>query len=165
MSAKKTDAKVMEFLAGANIVYSVRLIGATTRDKWRCDEWRVLFKGPKAEFKTEYFTGTGHRVDTAVTAMQRRSLKGCSVNSVAWQEMLKGMKPVQPSAASVLYSLLLDSSAVDQSFIDWCNDLGYETDSRKALATYEACCESGQKMRQLFTSAQRETLAELLQDY
>lgn len=163
--SKEIDAQVADFLAGANVVYSIRLIGATTRDKWQCDEWRVSFKGANSVFKTEYFTGTGHRKDTAITAMQRRSLQGCNPKSIAWQDMLKGMKPVPPSAASVLHSLLLDSRAIDQSFLDWCDEYGSDSDSRKALAMYEACCESGRKMRELFTSAQRETLSNLLQDY
>lgn len=163
--SKEIEAQVVEFLASVGISYSMRLVGATTRDKWECDEWRVSFKAARIDFITEFFTGTGRRVDTGITAMQRRSLKGCSHNSIAWQEMLKGMKPVAPSAAIVLHSLVSDGRAIDQSFIDWCDEYGMDPDSRKALSTYEACCESGRKLRTMFTRAQMETLTNLLQDY
>lgn len=163
--SKEIDEQVISFLQAAGIAYAVRLVGATKRDDWECDEWRVSFKGSRIDFSTEYFTGIGHRVDTPITKMARQSLKGCSVNSVAWQNMLKGMKAVAPSAASVLYSLMSDARAIDESFIDWCENFGYDSDSRKALAMYEACCESGRKMRKLFTHEQRETLSTMLRDY
>lgn len=44
-----------------------------------------------------------------------------------------------PSAADVLACLLSDASCAESSFEDWCSDLGYDADSRKALSTYEAC--------------------------
>lgn len=43
-----------------------------------------------------------------------------------------------PDAETVLGSLLSDASSADQSFEDWAGDYGYDTDSRKAYATYEA---------------------------
>lgn len=54
-----------------------------------------------------------------------------------------------PDSASVISSLLLDSSALDQSFEDFCSEFGYDTDSRKAEATYRACKSSGEKLRKL----------------
>jgi hypothetical protein len=45
----------------------------------------------------------------------------------------------EPTAADVLSCLCSDASAAGQSFEDWCSDLGYDADSRKAEATYKAC--------------------------
>jgi hypothetical protein len=47
----------------------------------------------------------------------------------------------EPTAADVLYCLCLDASSVDTTsgFEDWCRDLGYDTDSRRAEKTYRAC--------------------------
>ena len=163
--SKEIDEQVTAFLQAAGVTYSVQFVGATTRDTWECDEWRVSFKGSRIDFSTEYFTGVGHRADTVHTKMARQNLKGCNVNSIAWQDMLKGMKALAPSAASVLHSLILDAGAVDESFIDWCENYGYNADSRKALATYDACCETGRKLRLLFTREQRTSLDEMLQDY
>ena len=49
-----------------------------------------------------------------------------------------------PKVADVMHSLLLDSSAVDMDFEDWCSDFGYDTDSRKARDTYDKCLELGE---------------------
>lgn len=165
MNASDIETAVAEFLGKTGVSFSVQLVGPTKRDEWECDEWRVRLKSERADYSTQYFTGTGHRVDTPATKLTRIELKNVNRNSIAWQNMLKGMKPKAPSPAAVLHSFVLDGGAIDQSFIDWCEEYGSDPDSRKALATYEACCESGRKLRQLFTREQREELAQLLQDY
>lgn len=43
-----------------------------------------------------------------------------------------------PTAEDVLDSLRLDIAG-DESFAEWCANLGYDTDSRKALALFESC--------------------------
>ena len=55
----------------------------------------------------------------------------------------------EPQADSVLSSLLLDSSAIDQTFEDWCGEFGYDTDSRKAEKTYKACVKNGERLKRL----------------
>ena len=69
-----------------------------------------------------------------------------------------------PSLDDLFYSLVMDSSAADQTFSDWCSDFGYDTDSRQALQTYEACQESAVKMRGL-TTATLDQLREYFQNY
>jgi hypothetical protein len=59
----------------------------------------------------------------------------------------EAMIPVPPSAADVLYSLISDSDACDKAFEEWAGDLGYDTDSRKALATYLECQRLGREVR------------------
>lgn len=167
------ETAVDDFLIQAEVTYTATYAGEkkdALGDKGHTmDAWRVSFTlrdSRAAHEKFNYFTGLGHRVDTDMTRMARARLKGCHPNSIAWQtDVTKQMKPVAPSAASVLYCLLSDGEAIDQSFFNWCDSLGYDTDSRKALATYEACCESGLQLRRVFTSEQREQLANMLQDY
>ena len=150
MNTQETESAVVEFLARCGVSFSVALVGATKRDGWQCDEWRVTLKSGRTDYTMPYYTGTGLRK------------KGRCLENAGHQQP---SKPVAPSAASVLHSLLLDGSAIDQSFIDWCDNSGCNPDSRKSLAAYEACCESGRKMRQLFTCEQREELSNLLQDF
>ena len=52
----------------------------------------------------------------------------------------------EPSAADVLYCLLRDASLGEGSFRDYCADLGVDEDSRKALASYEACKRTARKL-------------------
>ena len=69
----------------------------------------------------------------------------------------------RPQLADVLYSLVSDSQCANDTFADFCADLGYDTDSRKALETYLACQESGTKLRKLGLNLAQ--LSELFQDY
>ena len=85
----------------------------------------------------EYYTGIGHR---------------------------KHNKPVRPELGDVLHSLILDASACDESFEDWCMNFGYDTDSRKALEIYLSCQNIGTKLRKtdLILS---DDLRDFLQEY
>ena len=159
MNTQETKSAIVEFLARCDLSFSVSLVGATKRDDWECDEWRVTLKSGRTDYSVPYYTGKGHR--KVVRGFTTRNFPGARLVNGIWQ----AERAQAPSAASVLHSLLLDGSAIDQSFIDWCDHSSCNTDSRKALTAYEACCESGRKMRQLFTCAQREELSNLLQDF
>lgn len=55
----------------------------------------------------------------------------------------------EPTAADVLSCLISDAQAGDYTFEQWCGDMGYDTDSRKALATWEACRAMAPKLYKL----------------
>lgn len=165
MDSAQIENAVSELLRRAGVTFSAQLVGATKRDDWECDEWRVSIKSGRADYSEAFYTGVGHRADTAASRTAKAALKGTNRNSVAWKAAEALMAPQAPTAAAFFHSFVLDGSAIDQSFLDWCDEYGYSEDSRKALKTYEACCESGRKIRELFTPAQREELENLLQDY
>lgn len=126
------------------------------------DSWGVSFdKSGSAMQSFDFYTGLGWRGPAPKHLYGPAPRRG----TLAWSKLEKQRKPIAPHAADVLHSLILDSSACDQSFNDWCGDFGYDTDSRKALDTYLACQESGTKLRKVFSGAQLEKLRELLQDY
>lgn len=85
--------------------------------------------------KFDYYTGIGHR---------------------------KEGRPQKPELDAVLYALVWDASASEESFDDWCAGLGYDTDSRKALETYLQCQETVTKLRKagINIPAERERLAD-----
>lgn len=62
-----------------------------------------------------------------------------------------GQMAGEPTVRDVLECLLSDASGVanSESFEDWCGDYGYDTDSRKAERTYNACVEQTESLRQL----------------
>lgn len=71
-----------------------------------------------------------------------------------------------PNICEVLYSLMLDSDVSNYySFRDWAECTGYDSDSIQAKKIYEACQDIAENFNKLLTSAQREELQELLQDY
>jgi hypothetical protein len=150
MDTRTIEGAVEAALSTASVKFEVRLVGATKRDDWECDAWRVIFSkpgGPVAEF--DYFTGIGHRKAPREKAQ--------------WEK--ENAKPVKPHAASVLHSLVSDAGALDSCFADWCADFGYSDDSLKALDTYRACCDNGKKLQSIFGRDGMRKLGELLQDY
>ena len=120
-------------------------VGETTRDNdWQCDQWRVTLSSKAGFHSFDYFTGLGlrHKPDS-------------------WGKR----KPSKPKVADVLHSLILDASAADENFHDWCANYGYSDDSIKAMSTYKACLETAQALRKHFSPDTLHAVRELLQDY
>ena len=122
-----------------NIAFEAFYTGKQTRDKWDCDAWLCKFSASTGNSKSfEFFTGLGHR---------------------------KNGKPVKPCTSDVLYSLVMDSSAENEAFEDWCSNYGFDTDSRKALDTYLQCQSNGKKIRAILGNNLLSKISEVLQDY
>lgn len=162
---KSTNEKVCEALKSAFVEYAIYPAGiGLVRDGWTCDGWKVVFKKYKTAETFDYFTGTGHRKVKKSELIYKP--KGASVNSVAYKNWEKSaMVPVAPEIAGVLYSLILDSEALQTSFVLWCDEYGYDSDSIKARATYEACCSNAQKINSVIPREVQAALRDLLQDY
>lgn len=164
-TAKKlstTEQTIADYLAEQRITYTVTPVGETKRDEWACDEWRVTLAKRNAppvfapnnlgkktgEFETRFYTGLGHRAKPA--------------KRMSWDNE---PRPVAPSAATVLHSMLGDAQGAEHPFDCWCADYGYDTDSIKALGTYNACCEIRRQVNALFTREQRDALRAMLEDF
>jgi len=124
--------------------------------EWSSDrmaDWTCILTGPNGKSMTvEYHTGKAHR------EIYRKRLPFRATYS-EWC-MSKASKP---DLADLVSCLVIDSQASDQSFADWCSDLGYDTDSRKALDTYLACQKIGSDLGSI--GANISDLSELLADY
>ena len=59
-------------------------------------------------------------------------------------------------AYSILCCIGLDGSLDVSTFEGFCSELGYDTDSRKALELYLACQEQSGKIHKLFTDEELE---------
>lgn len=114
-------------------------------DNWEHDAWTVTLTYQGRTYPaTSYRMGTGHSKPYP-TAKVHAELE-------SWQLKAKQhrWKPTPPTAASVVDSLLLDVSGLDEPFEGWAASLGYDTDSRKAEAIYRACLETLPKLRAFF---------------
>lgn len=60
------------------------------------------------------------------------------------------IRGVPPKLDSVVYSLVLDTICGEYSFDEWCSELGYDPDSRRAYAQWESCRDIAMKVRQMF---------------
>lgn len=129
------------------VLVTITAAGATKKDNWECDAWRVTFHKDGKELATDYFTGIGHRKVPRVHG----------VMPVA--------KPVAPHPAGILDSLILDATALDYNFGDWCAEFGGNPDSIKVLTTYTACCDNGRQLRATLGTDLLGQLKTLLEDY
>lgn len=154
------------------VTYSVTYTGKENRKGWECDGWCFTMKNQSFE----YFTGLGHREDVTPDTKKRAALDFTSLTEKDragqtmhgrryLQRVQELRKPQIPPIAGVLYSLILDGSACNESFASWCEDYGYDSDSRKALAIYMACQGNADKLHRVFTPAQITRIQELLQEY
>lgn len=70
-----------------------------------------------------------------------------------YQEYLRDLLKVQnqyPDLFSLLNSLTMDASALDNTFDDWCNEYGYDSDSIKAKTIYDLCIKQAIECKSLF---------------
>lgn len=68
--------------------------------------------------------------------------------------------PAHPTAYDVLACISSDIDVAD-TFEEFCADLGYDTDSRTAFATFQECAELSRKLLRFFSEAERVELAEI----
>ena len=125
------------------------------------DQWRVTLSSKAGFHSFDYFTGLGLR-DT-VRGVRAMNVPGNRFNPKNREWTVT--KPKKPKVADVLHSLILDASAADENFHDWCANYGYSDDSIKAMNTYKACLEVAQALRKHFSPDTLRTVRELLQDY
>ena len=120
--------------------YSSKFLGWDVRDGWECFAYSVTLTGithpNPASFTINFYSGTGH------------VFKDDDNKSYA------------PLPFTVLSSIDLDDTR-GASFEDWCADLGYDTDSRKALAAYLQCQEQTNRFKKAFPDVQLEEHEEI----
>lgn len=165
-----TEDQVDAAIAKAGVTYTVthRGDGSGQRDKWKHDKWEVKLerRAPDtakllATATFDYKTGIGLRSKPS-------SLMGAKpprVNTLAWHDWQATRKPVKPRAASVLHCLILDASALQENFGDWCSNYGYSEDSMKAMAIYQECCKHGRELRAVLDRELYDEISTLLEDY
>lgn len=115
-------------------------------DEWKrqSHHWSVILEFEGCQFVVDYWMGSGHvefhRYPRAGGGRVTRDGHPVVFNHFGpGKDAYTTPKP--PEVRDVLNSLSLDCSIGDQSFDDFCADLGYDTDSRKAYASWEACRE------------------------
>lgn len=136
---------------------------------WRHDAWRVTFARGKVAESFDYKTGTGHRVksntwsDSDTNGAVGYAPGGGPRNAARLATPADGYRqpfpyycdhgsrwfPVAPNPLDVLDSLRSDAGAIEQTFTEWAEELGYSTDSIAALATYNACRDAAQQIIRL----------------
>ncbi|QXL90409.1 hypothetical protein [Salmonella phage NINP13076] len=178
------DVTVFNFLKEKGVNFTAQYGGVNSDPEWQADLFFVSFEKGGKVYRSEFKTGTGHRVGrhTGLTPSDARELakvgaKVSQVDQKNWtredykrndnKAMSFGYRVyvATPTAANVLYCLLSDMDLGSESHADFCANLGYDEDSRKGLEIYLACQKTGEELRKVFTGEDLETLREMLEDY
>lgn len=127
---------------------SLERVGAKDDNGWTHDKWRITLSRGDRHMSFDYRTGTGHR-----RVPLNKFTAGKFTTEAKSRPEKKGDRgwaiPCVPPAYDVLASILSDASAERENFVEWCENIGYDTDSRKALDTYEACVRIGRDARRV----------------
>jgi hypothetical protein len=172
-------AAVASILEEAGVTYSVMPRGVAPRaldGNHPMDQWLCTFAlgGILRDF--DFFTGIGlrepaTRFDRMKAAygfpgLTEKDKKGATAYGRRYlAEVEKLRKPKAPHAADVLYNLLLDSSAMQMSFDEWCDDYGYDNDSRKAEGIFDTCRVNARALAEVIRADVRAALSDVLQEY
>jgi hypothetical protein len=144
----------------AALPVTITAMGPDKKDDWEFDAWRVTFSNKSGNWSTTYKTGIGLRKYPKGFKPDKTLNPRC----VAYADQEARKVAVKPSIADVMYSLIIDASAADQNFHDWCSNYGYSNDSIKALHTYTACIEISAVLRRYFDHTTLEQMREAVQD-
>jgi hypothetical protein len=176
MTQDTQDATTFADFAKAHNITFLACVPSLTRpdDGYRDPEWDkkathyniTLTMGDKVIWSGWYSMGWGSALDYAVKNRTRAGFHGsfrCALDQQAekpnhgkfkqWfiddcrKLAIKGPKPLLPSVANVLQSVVLDIIDCDERFEDWANGLGYDTDSRKVYRIWEACNDTRRQLR------------------
>lgn len=124
--------------------------GIKKRDNWESFNWTVTIKGVECD----YSLGLGHckiatkRPEGYVYKELSHPEIDKKINSLHYHYIYRLYIRI-PRVRDVLYSLAMDAACARDSFEDFCSNLGYDTDSRRALRIYLDCQESGHKLRRM----------------
>lgn len=185
METKEIESSVNTKLAEWGIEYSAVFVPfSASRNKAEKNpslNWLVRFTQVPIEdtgrtFATDYAEGIGHV--PGYDFKYARSLDGDAMyRNIAEDGRMRKpedsdrlMPPRRaalpaPTATSALSCLLMDAEAFGFTFEEWASEFGYDTDSRKAEATYRECVSTSMGIMRVFTPAQLTELRELMEDY
>lgn len=136
------EQAVTAYLESIGVTFSSQYTHKDESGDWSCYKHMCMLSSKKGANSFEFSKGLGHAMQYYTRVF---------VNPVL--------------EAELLYSLLLDSDANDMSHAYWCDNYGYEEDSRKGLEIYLTCQENYNKLLQVMTRSQIDHIAELLEDY
>jgi hypothetical protein len=114
---------------------------------WDGFHWRITLRYDTREMTTLFSMGKAH----AYTAQHKADSRDAFVEDAGFNDGTN-LYAKAPTVEAVLYSLQSDANIPD-SFDHFCSEFGYDTDSRKAEITHNACLHSRREVLRLFQNA------------
>ncbi len=163
MESLEQLAKDIEF--EARLVRDDFTDGSRRLDSSGQSHWVVTIIHNGQSYSTEYSQGAAYRDYYSFSGRKgkRVSLPWNGKMSYDEQQRLFRSRPSKPNVTDVMYCLVSDAQCADYGdFDDFCDNLGYDNDSREAERIHRACQDTFFKLRNMFDF---ERLCELFQDY
>lgn len=177
METNETRAAVDALLAQHGVTMSATFVPQSasrhSQEKDRTLNWRIAFKRVSngASFAIDYSQGVGHipKIIGKSYPMEMQAREWEASEKGRYQARANSSfatKPLPPpSAANILYCITSDASCIDDTFEDFCANLGYDTDSRKAEAIYNACRAQTRDAQRVLGRDLLDAAAKLLEGY
>jgi hypothetical protein len=169
-------ASVLEYLEIQMVSNHVRYIPTSTNlptnSEWsNCDEFSVTLSHGGKSLTTTYKSGIGHRKLAEGVKKDPKGFRvvvgsGAPEVMSTEQAVERGwLYVVYPTLADVMSCLISDAESVrGETFIDWCDNMGTNQDSRQALDNYLACQKTYVELRGLLNDKYVDVV-EAAQDY
>lgn len=144
-------------------------------EKYPSLNWKVtILKNEKEVLTTDYMAGCGHcpsykQNDNSIyhwKLIKEECEKGIAHRYLGGGDTMVPTKiKILPELRDVIYSLVMDADAFEYDFEEWCANLGYDIDSRKAEKIYNECVEIAHKLLRSVGTSGLEKLRDAYQDY
>ena len=119
--------------------------------------WLITLHYKEKTFPLHYSIGSGH----AIPEFPNPTFRPHKFKDLNPKEIIAAYPCRKPTITDVLDCVASDAYALNyDSFEEWANEFGYDTDSRKAERTYHACIENGKQLREMLG---RKLFTELLE--
>lgn len=137
-SLNEIEVQVKELFAKHSIVLGSSYKGTGKMNETcsiESDKFRISLSNSDTgeSYSFDFYQGVGHRV-------KKRSISGRMEDDYV----------IHPCEASVMYCLLLDMQCGEMSFYDFCDEFGYNHDSRSHLALYDKVEKQNRELKRVF---------------
>jgi hypothetical protein len=175
MTTQQTAAIANSVISDLSIRCDHRRAPLGKLEQMKMSEWQVdwdvhFYRGNDYLFSIEYHQGIGHLMgfkhgDNSAAMHNAVKVALSNGHSIRGHAGLS-VSVVQPTIDDVMYCLIMDLYGDGLgSFEEFCSELGYNVDSRKDYATWEAVRKQNETFRKHFTGQEIESLQEAFQDY
>ncbi len=124
-----------------NINKTISFIKKDNNPEWPCFLWEISIN----DHVFEYRTGLGHATPMFKGNGYTRNLKPKDKKIKVYSELKLYLHI--PSIEDILYCLFSDANCAEDLFQDFCDNLGYSSDSIKAKEVYDSCQSNTIKLR------------------
>lgn len=166
MIATDYEKQAIDFLNEAGVTFEAKLADQTCPNWGECKPSRLNgviiphSHGLKYDI-TLSRKGKSFKIPFWTSQMDSYNADTLKLKSFNQSTLDRVTKAIKPTAYSVLACLSGSIDEHQQTFQEFCDSFGYDTDSIKAKGTYEAICDESRALARFFTSEELDKLRDI----